>query len=253
MSVRRATQPTQSLRLHPGEPGDTATTLSPEQLALLGVIQASLRLRIAVSTLLEGAQYAEDLGAAVEEFAVEWNVLRDSAISPNEVRWLHHKRLIRHLVEVFPAENDRRRFEIPTDMTFRDHSCFTLTEQGIAVAQVAVAEQVGPETHQDSLMGPSGFVMLPFWDPLRRELRWGTTLVKRVKGTSTNQELILTAFQEHGWPTEIGNPLPTAADVNLRRRLFNSISALNRHREHACVRFASNEDGTMIRWETEAA
>ena len=46
------------------------------------------------------------------------------------------------------------------------------------------------------------------WDPERRELHVAGLIVKRFKWPAVNQEAILTAFAEEGWPPRIDDPLP---------------------------------------------
>lgn len=92
---------------------------------------------------------------------------------------------------------------------------------------------------------------LPVWDQSRRELRWVERVVKRFRLPAPNQELILTAFQEEGWPPHIDDPLPQVAAVEPKRRLHDTITALNRHRAEPSVRFLGDGTGLGVLWETD--
>src|SRR5262249_44432444 len=47
----------------------------------------------------------------------------------------------------------------------------------------------------------------PKWDADRRELWYGAVLCKRYRRPAPNQEKILAAFEEDGWPGRIDDPL----------------------------------------------
>jgi hypothetical protein len=64
-----------------------------------------------------------------------------------------------------------------------------------------------------------------------------------------NQERILAAFEEEGWPVHIHDPLPPHSDQDSKRRLHNTINSLNRHQKQPLIRFSGNGSGQGIRWE----
>lgn len=88
----------------------------------------------------------------------------------------------------------------------------------------------------------------PEWDPNHRELRFRGQVVKRYRVPAPNQELILSAFQEDGWPEFIDDPLPPAPNQDPKLRLQATIKSLNRHQMARLVRFHGN-GGTQIYWE----
>jgi hypothetical protein len=90
--------------------------------------------------------------------------------------------------------------------------------------------------------------VLPVWDEERRELRWGDAIVKRFRVPAPNQELILCAFQEEGWPPHIDDPLPHLHGVEPKRRLHDTIVALNRHRNAEHLRFSGDGRGLGVSW-----
>jgi hypothetical protein len=48
----------------------------------------------------------------------------------------------------------------------------------------------------------------PVFDVERRELRVGDVVVKRFRQPTPDQETMLLAFEEAGWPVRIDGPLP---------------------------------------------
>jgi len=89
----------------------------------------------------------------------------------------------------------------------------------------------------------------PVWDPASREFRVGNLLVKRFRVPAANQELVLTAFEEDGWPRWINDPLVPKHDVCPKRRVHDTINRLNRNQKVPLIRFVGNGSGTGFGWE----
>jgi hypothetical protein len=89
----------------------------------------------------------------------------------------------------------------------------------------------------------------PRWNGQLRELRCGELLVKEFRRPAPNQELVLTAFEEEGWPTQIDDPLPGTAGVDPRQRLHDTIIRLNRNQRNHLVHFRGDGSGKGVRWE----
>jgi hypothetical protein len=79
-------------------------------------------------------------------------------------------------------------------------------------------------------------------------LRFRGKLVKQYSRPSPNQELILAAFQEEGWPPRVDDPLPPCDDQEPRQRLRDAIKNLNRGQHHGIIRFFGDGTGRGIRW-----
>ena len=89
---------------------------------------------------------------------------------------------------------------------------------------------------------------VPSWDAARRELRVGPALVKRFKQRAPNQQMILDAFEEEGWPPLIDDPLPPKIDQDTKRRLHCTIDNLNRAHERPLIHFHGGGNGQSIGW-----
>jgi len=90
---------------------------------------------------------------------------------------------------------------------------------------------------------------VPIWDRERQELRLGGILVKQFKVPAPNQEIILSTFQDDGWPPRIDDPLPPQHNQDSKRRLHDTINALNRNQKQSLLRFLGDGSGEGIRWQ----
>src|SRR5262249_7988413 len=110
-----------------------------------------------------------------------------------------------------------------------------LTDAGAAaVRNRLTGEDGGGRFHyQAAPEGPSAAGQpVPRWNEARRELWVGDQLVKRYRQPAPDQERILTAFEEEGWPLHIDDPLPPQSGRDSKYRLHDTISNLNRYQQH---------------------
>ncbi len=91
--------------------------------------------------------------------------------------------------------------------------------------------------------------ILPHWDAMRRELLIGGQVVKRFRVPAPNQEAVLAAFEEEGWPHRVYDPLPPEDEKDAKRRLNETIKRLNRHRLARVIRFHGDGTGEGVFWE----
>jgi hypothetical protein len=89
----------------------------------------------------------------------------------------------------------------------------------------------------------------PKWRADLHELYFNGALVRRYKNPARNQELILAAFEEEGWPARIDDPLPQNGDLDPRQRLRNTIVTLNRHQLTPLLHFRCDGTGRGVQWE----
>jgi hypothetical protein len=89
----------------------------------------------------------------------------------------------------------------------------------------------------------------PHWDPVTRVLRVGRRIVKQFRVPSPNQERVLTAFQEEGWPSHVDDPLPPVPDGCPKDRLRDTIRYLNKGQKNHLVRFHGDGTGEGVVWE----
>ncbi len=90
---------------------------------------------------------------------------------------------------------------------------------------------------------------VPTWDSERRELRINGIIVKRFKWTAVNQEAVLAAFDEEGWPSRIDDPLRPHPEHDSKRRLSDTIKCLNRKQTNRLIHFRGDGTGEGVVWE----
>jgi hypothetical protein len=89
---------------------------------------------------------------------------------------------------------------------------------------------------------------VPRWDSASRSLWWRQCLIKEFCRPAGNQELVLTALEEEGWPPQIDDPLPGTRDIDPKVRLHDTIKSLNRNHHYRIISFGGDGRGCGIRW-----
>ena len=133
-----------------------------------------------------------------------------------------------------------------------ERSCFVLTPAGVALArgEGAAARKRGTPAQAPPPAEPRAAPpKVPRWDAECRELRWGAKLVKRFRVPAPNQELVLAAFEEEGWPPHLDDPLPNNSSTDPKQRLHDTIKRLNRRQVNRLLYFRGDGSGTGVLWE----
>jgi hypothetical protein len=229
------------------------------------------------ATLLESHSYAQDVGGDPWDFAVEVDRLRSVGLTTNDLRWLVAKHLIEHSAGSDKQAPKRSRRAIQRSTARRKSLIFTarsriiLTDSGLSFAlsachPPAMLPLAGepPSEHNSTQLtasrspasdllsptsDPSLAAALPRWDATTRTLWLGACEIKRYRVPAPNQELVLAAFEEEGWPTHIDDPLPPTQEVDSKHRLHDTIIRLNRGHKHPLIRFHGNGNGLAIHWQ----
>lgn len=212
--------------------------------------------RVGLEILLEAHDHAVELNRGVWDFAVELAELRRAGLRNADVRCLLCKGLVGHAHEKRSPDPDRREFRRDCGLLFRKKSCFMLTEAGVAAARCVssgLAENVAPPdgpvaARRVSLPSCSDEPVVPRWDSDRQQLRLGNEIVKEFKVPAPNQEQILAAFEEEGWPVHIDDPLPPRPEQDPKQRLHTTVNALNRNQRNRRIRFHGDGRGEGVRW-----
>lgn len=89
----------------------------------------------------------------------------------------------------------------------------------------------------------------PRWEAKQRRLYLGRVLVKQFRLVPENQGLVLSAFEEQGWPERIDDPLSQTTHVPPVVRLHDTIKCLNRGQGRPLLRFRGDGTGQGVRWE----
>jgi hypothetical protein len=201
--------------------------------------------------LAEAHKCSEDVGCNRWEFAIGMECLVAMGLSASVLRWLVSMGYVEHAFEVTTSRDTVRKFRLSRNLSFLNRTCFVLTEAGISfVAALSGA----PSAHfspgafrRDYLSKPS--LPAPLWSNESRSLIVGWVVVKKYRIPSPNQEAILSAFQEEGWPRRIDDPLRPQAEQVSKCRLHDTIKCLNRHHQRRLIRFRGDGTGEGVCWE----
>lgn len=233
--------------------------MDTEQLSLKSHIRHGLDL------LVDAHQYATKTNSTEWDFAVEIAQLRQVGLNPNDLRMLVRIGLVEHSREVTLEGDDGREFRPTGDLTFCESTCFILTPAGVASLCCSGDDKV-KDNHEDDAGVSEGIVrepslqastddsnwqhieQIPTWDNEKRELRVGHKTVKQFRLRAVNQETILAAFQEEGWPERIDDPLPPKQELDPKRRLHDTIKYLNRRQEARLIKFGGDGTGQGVVW-----
>jgi hypothetical protein len=222
----------------------TPSSSNPSKDGMTAEVHAALAL------LSQARKYASDFACDPWEFAVEIDRLLIMGATTNDLRWLVKKGFVEHAREVTRPGDPVRQFERCQNLSFAENSCFL--RAGAAPVSLE-SKNIRPETAahvvevKTPVPKPSNLV--PHWDSDDRKLYVGDLVVKEFRVLSPNQEAILSAFEEEGWPHYVDDPLPPAPDQNPKHRLRDTIKWLNSNQKNHLIRFRGDGTGERIRWE----
>jgi hypothetical protein len=208
------------------------------------------RRTIALAALVEGRRYATDLQRPVWDFAVDWPQLAAAGLTINDLRWLLAKGYVDLANEIGRTGlRAPRRFRATAVGGLSPRTCIAITATGVAFADAQLAN--APIDHL-----PRGSraprakrpPKVPHWDAATRKLWFGKDLIKQFKVPAKNQELVLAAFEEDGWPPCTDDPLPPQDGIDSKSRLHDTIIRLNRSHKTKRIRFHGNGNGLAVHW-----
>jgi hypothetical protein len=204
----------------------------------------------ALDLLTRAHEYARQLRRPVWDFALEIEAFWYAGLTSNDLRWLVCQGYAEHGIERTAPGHEHRAFRKARHLRLDRRSCFVLTEAGAALTargHPRPAFRAWPEK-ADGDHPPGPQAGQPRWDADLRELWLGRELVKQFTRPARNQELILAAFQEEGWPARIDDPLPCHPDRDPVQCLHDAINRLNRHQNRPLLRFHGDGSGRGVRW-----
>lgn len=95
------------------------------------------------------------------------------------------------------------------------------------------------------IISPQTFT--PRWDAALRTLLLGEHVIKHFKQPAQNQETVLAAFEDEGWPRRIDDPLRPNPDIVPKVRLRETVKALNdAHRINGLISFEMDGTGEGV-------
>jgi hypothetical protein len=221
--------------------------------------------RPGVAALFRAFTYARHARVPVWDIAVPISELYESGLRHTEFHWLLACRYVEHAREITHLGADCRRFVPEGRAVFHGETCFVLTQLGAkfaadllrlqpldeADADVPHVTSIASAPRPEAVGGPPPCVQ-PTWDARCRHLHLGGVSIKRFRTPASNQETILAAFQEEGWPERIDDPLPPSPKIMPKRRLHDTINGLNRNQVNRLIHFFGNGQGNGVCWELVA-
>lgn len=218
----------------------------------------------ALALLRHAYDCAQEARAATWDFALEIGKLYEAGLTTTDLRWLVVKGFVEHGAETSAYGDSHRSFTRSAGFNFLTTTCVVLTREGAAFAsqvlQTATATRAAAEPPAGVEKAPAGSeipangetqpkaTLKPHWNPARRELSIGNRLVKQFLVPAGNQEVILGAFQEEGWPEHIDDPLTGNHDIDPKARLNDAVYRLNRKQLELSIRFRTNGKGNGVHW-----
>jgi hypothetical protein len=221
-----------------------------KSVALAGAVSPSWdvrgrRVELALAMLQDAFARAAELQVDVWQFAVELGELRGSGVTHTDLRWLVTQGYVQHGHERPDASAPLRLFQPTTSLSFSDSTCFVLTGKGAEVQATGMSRAEARDMRRPPAGGGTS---IPHWDRTRRQLLWRSKLVKHFRVPAPNQELILSAFEEEGWPSRVDDPLPLCREIDARIRLHDAIKRLNCCQIEILLHFGGDGTGRGIRW-----
>jgi hypothetical protein len=211
--------------------------------------------RGALAYLVKPWTCAGELNFDPWDFALRLLQLEKLGVSQSDLRWLVSNGYVDQADEVTTYRDAARRFQPRADVAFTAQTCFVLTEAGASLVQDRSDEEdLAPPASLSSTIpfslpvASASAAESPHWNSQSRVLRFGGKVIKRFRQPSSNQEALLAAFEESGWPERIDDPLPPHGDVDPKQRLHFSIWRLNRHQEQDLLMFRGDGTGEGICW-----
>lgn len=214
------------------------------------------KLQPAFALLLEAFEYADDADSDPWEFGVGIGSLYGLGLSEIDLRWLMRKGYVEHAREITMQGDSKRAFRSTGEAVFCKQTCFVLTETGLVKSRsvrINQSQSVDDEGRDIDGNGRADHNSVPHWDSETSELRIDGKTVKRYKWPAVNQQIVLSAFEEEGWPAHIDDPLPPQPEQDSKRRLSDTIKCLNRKQLNELVHFRGDGTGEGIIWERVSA
>ena len=190
---------------------------------------------------------ARELKLVRWDFALRLSHLQRLGVSESTLRWLVLNGYVDHADEKTSFPHPAQRFQDRGNVAFTDATRFVLSEKGAFVA--GVTEDSRPAGSVNSAAIHSVYSHLPRWDACRRVLSFDGCVVKRFRLPAGNQEAVLSAYEEEGWPPSIDDPLPHVPGQRPKERLHVTIRHLNARQENRVLRFRGNGTGEGVLWE----
>jgi hypothetical protein len=208
---------------------------------------------MAYRTLLAARCDAEERHRPAWEGAVALACLREKGIDDAVLLWMMYQGHLDHL-RLAPEGKPARNALVPAaSLLLTGASSFLLTDVGEQFANDFLADVLVP-AEEGGALGPAWErflvgVLVPCYDKHDRVFTWGRQVLKWFRQPAGNQEVVLNAVQELGWPLWFDDPLPPRDGMKRARRLHDTTAELNRRQRVHLIHFKGDGSGKRIGWE----
>lgn len=233
-----------------GTPVTERSLSNPSLNGISNIVSRDQHYKVVMQTLFGSFVTALECNRNPWDFAVELSELSKLGASKHLLRVMVCDGVIEHRREITQPGLPARMFEPEKDVVLTDRSCFVISEKGrrllVPPPQKKEMRMQQNQPMNGMLTNGADSSPVPIWDMQRRELRLGSIVVKRFKWPASNQEQVLKAFQEEGWPAQIDDPLPPDPKICPKRRLHDTIKCLNRRQVNSAIKFRGDGTGQGV-------
>jgi hypothetical protein len=200
--------------------------------------------------LLSASNAAVDCQQCPNVFAVTFEELNQLGIANHLLRWLvHHSLIGRRITRGQTSQMPKQGVDHVGNYGPGDR--FVITVNGKRLWQLI---QESPGQHGSSICAvqqSDPAATRPIYDGEKHSLSLNGFEIKKFRWAASNQERILSAFQEEGWPRRIDDPLAQDSKVDPKSRLHDTIKCLNRSQIHQLIKFRGDGTGQGVLWEIQ--
>jgi hypothetical protein len=202
--------------------------------------------------LLVARWQAQELRGPTPAAAVPYSRFRERRVPDVVLLWMMYQAHVEHLLPSPPGAGGTTALRPAASLQVGKASAFCLTDRGEEFGNDFLADALVPE--DDGAFAEAwGRLLLgtlaPNYDRENRVFAWGRHMLKCFRQPAVNQELILSAAEEQGWPPWFDDPLPRRGGANPKVLLHNTINDLNRRQSVYLVHFRGDGTGRRIGWE----
>jgi hypothetical protein len=191
------------------------------------------RIAMCVRAMGEALSDCKFLNATLQEAALPLAELQETGAMPRDLRLLHAAGVVGAC-----QQSDAAGDAVRPVAYFLDPDSARLL---LAWSDQVIAQEFRLAPDEGSGSGPK-------WDGERREFSVGGLLVKRYRVRAESQTLILTAFEESGWPARVDDPLPGIGRKSQGERLHEAVRGLNRGHLRRLIRFFRDGLSEGVGW-----
>lgn len=193
-------------------------------------------------------QYASQNGYEVTQLAIPYCDFVQWGHDLTQLRVLIVEGILVHLNEVPLSRNGERKVEPRDSLAINSQSSFLLSHTW----QSRLGPWFSDKNSHSATSDPAGQKCKPVWNLHLRKLTFRDRLIKHFRCPAQNQEAILCAFEEEGWPEHICDPLPPIEACESKQRLHDAIRGLNRSQVNTLLRFGGDGTGEGVVWRVES-